>query len=99
MNPIARRTFLKKSSSAGLTSMIGAWLFPECLFGRTGNEDQLPQKAICSVKREIYVALTQPRKAPVVTMTYIGRGFLREEFRSFIQSSDWFESLNKRTLS
>jgi len=77
--------------------MIGACLFPDYLFGRTGNEDQLPYKAICSVKREIYVALTEPRKAPMATMSYVGQGLRREELRSFMQSNDWNESLNKRT--
>ncbi len=100
MTSIARRTFLKKGSSAGLTLMAGAYLLPEYLFSRTGNGDNLPKKAnrsVCKVKKEIYVAFNQPRKAPMVTMSYIGKGLRREEFRSFMQSNDWNESLNKRT--
>jgi hypothetical protein len=97
MTSLARRTFLKKSSCAGLASIFGALTFPETLFGMGGSADQLHQKPVCSVKKEIYVAYTKPRQAPMTSMSYIGKGLRREEFRSFMQSSDWNEAVMKRT--
>ena len=100
MSSIARRTFLKKSSYAGLVSMIAGFTFPEYLAAMDREIDPLPKdenNLICSVIKEIYVPLTQPRRAPITTMSYIGRGLRREEFRSFMQSSDWNEAVMKRT--
>lgn len=100
MTSIARRTFLKKSSYAGLASIMGASIFPGNLFGMYGGADRYQKKArkpVCHVKKEIYVPYTQPRKAPITTMSYTSRGLRREEFRSYMQSSDWNEAVMKRT--
>lgn len=100
MSSIPRRTFLKKSSCAGLASIISASFFSGNLFGMDGGADRYQKKGgkpVCTVKKEIYVACTQPQKAPITTMTYTNRGLRREEFRSFMQSSDWNEAVMKRT--
>ena len=43
MKSLARRTFLKKSSQAGIVSLV-AWSLPEHIVGMAGNDDKLLQK-------------------------------------------------------
>lgn len=43
MRTLARRVFLKKSSQAGMASLIGVWSFPEFITGMAGNS-KLRQK-------------------------------------------------------
>lgn len=51
---------------------------------------------LCKIQKEIYVAYTEPRKAPITNMSYMGLGLNREETRSYMQSSDWNEGIMKR---
>lgn len=92
MKLLARRTFLKKSSHAGIVSLLGAWSYPKFIHGMAGNNYKLLQKAktpICTVKKEVRVAMPQLMLAPRNSMSYIGRGMRRQEGLSFMQSSDW----------
>ncbi len=52
---------------------------------------------ICQVKKEAYVPSPEPRVATSVSMTYIGRMLRREEVRSLIRSSDWADTVRRRT--
>jgi len=52
---------------------------------------------VCEVTREIYVPSPEPRVAPCVGMGYIGRGLRREEGRSLTRSSDWHDTVRRRT--
>lgn len=53
--------------------------------------------AICEVKKEVYVPSPQPRVATTVSMGYIGEGMRREEVRSLVRSSDWRDTVRRRT--
>ncbi len=53
-------------------------------------------KPLCMLKREVHVPYPKPRMAPITKMTYLGRGLKREETRSYMQSSDWTESTQRR---
>ena len=55
------------------------------------------KEPICKVIKEIYVENTQQGQAPWVTMSYSGNSLQMVEMRSIMQSSDWNESLLKRT--
>ena len=99
MKSIARRTFLRKSSCAGIASMLSTWSFPDAFAGLTGSDEKFSKKAgkpVCEVKKEIYVSYPKPRMAPITHMSYIGRGLNREEIRSYMQSSDWSETIQRR---
>lgn len=99
MTPIARRTFLKKTSQAGIVSVFSGLTIPGMITGKEINGNKLRGKIIkpvCQIKREIYVAYPKPRMAPITDMSYIGRGLKREETRSYMQSSDWSESIQRR---
>ncbi|HZK61887.1 MAG TPA: hypothetical protein VFC41_07395, partial [Anaerovoracaceae bacterium] len=52
MKLLARRTFLKKSSRAGIGSLI-AWSLPEHIFRRAGDDDNLLQKTIRPIEQVI----------------------------------------------
>lgn len=52
---------------------------------------------ICQVKKEVYVPSPEPRVGTSVSMTYIGRRRRREEVRSLIRSSDWADTVRRRT--
>jgi hypothetical protein len=90
MANISRRSFIKHSSKAGMISLLGS----DAAF-LTDPERKIP-KPLCRVKREVHVPYPGPRMAPITNMTYIGRGLKREETRSFMQSSDWAESTQRR---
>jgi hypothetical protein len=100
MKSIVRRTFLKKTSKAGIVALLGAWTFPGLLSWEIGNDSILSRKKhkpICKVRKELYVAYPKPGMAPITSMSYVGSGMNREEIRSFMQSSDWSESAQRRT--
>lgn len=52
---------------------------------------------VCRVKKEIYVPSTEPRVATSVSMIYVGRGLRREEVRALVRSSDWSDTVRRRT--
>ena len=52
---------------------------------------------ICRIEKEVYVKAPEPRVAPSVSMSYIGRGLRREEVRSLVRSSDWSDTVRRRT--
>lgn len=52
---------------------------------------------VCEVRKEVYVPATEPRVAPSVSMTHIGRGVRREEVRALVRSSDWSDSVRRCT--
>jgi hypothetical protein len=64
---------------------------------KKSNNADSDKKPICKVIKEIYVDNTQPGQAPWVSMSYSGNSRQRVEMRSIMQSSDWNESLLKRT--
>lgn len=89
---ITRRSFIKKSSSIGTVSILGTGLLPGFLYCKSPAATP-----ICRVKREIYVPSPKPRVGTSVSMTYIGRKLRREEVRSLMRSSDWSDTVRRRT--
>ncbi|MCD6564536.1 MAG: exo-alpha-sialidase [Bacteroidales bacterium] len=99
-NKINRRLFLKNGSLLGATSIVCAWAIPEFLHGKTPGKYYRESGVIapiCQVKKEVYVPSPEPRVGTSVSMTYIGRGLRREEVRSLIRSSDWADTIRRRT--
>jgi hypothetical protein len=99
MPPITRRKFFKRSSYAGIGYLVSAWSFPQYIVCKTGSNETVIKKKpkpVCKVVREVHVPYPELRKAPITSMTYIGRGMKREETRSFMRSSDWTESIQRR---
>ena len=97
---ITRRIFLKKGSLLGATSIVGTWTIPEFLHGMTSRGHYRKGGAvvpICQIKKELYVPSPEPRVGTRVSMTYIGRKLRREEVRSQIRSSDWEDTVRRRT--
>lgn len=80
--------------------MVSAWTVPEFLHGMTSRGhyrkggDIAP---ICQVKKELYVPSPEPRVGTSVSMQYIGRKLRREEVRSTVRSSDWADTVRRRT--
>jgi len=92
MKSLARRTFLKSISQAGIVSLTGTLALPEYSKGISKQEGTLPEKKsnpVCRVSKEIRIACPELNLAPITGMTYIGLGLRREETLSFMQSSDW----------
>lgn len=52
---------------------------------------------ICQIEKEIYVPSPEPRVGTTVSMTYIGRHLRREETRAQVRSSDWSDTVRRRT--
>jgi len=52
---------------------------------------------LCQVKKEVYMPSPEPRVATSVSVTYIGQGLRREEVRSLVRSSDWSDTVQRRT--
>ncbi len=97
---ISRKLFIKKSSILGATSMIGAWTIPKYLYGMTPGYhigENGAKAPICQIKKEVYVPSPEPRVGTSVSMHYIGRNLRREETRSTIRSSDWSDTVRRRT--
>ena len=99
-NKINRRIFIKKGSLLGATSIVGAWTIPEFLHGMTSRDHYRKSRAIapiCQIKKELYIPSPEPRVGTSVSMNYIGRKLRREEVRSQIRSSDWADTVRRRT--
>ena len=97
MKKIDRRTFLSKSSLIGVTSIISASALPNFVFGAHIESSNLSNKKICKVKKEIYAASPKPGMAIITNMSYTGyKGMRREEIRSFMESSDWSQTVLRR---
>ena len=97
---ITRRIFLKKGSLLGATSIVGAWTIPEFFLGMTSCDHYRKGGSIapiCQIKKELYVPSPEPRVGTSVSMNYIGRKLRREEVRSTIRSSDWADTVRRRT--
>ena len=97
---INRRSFLKKGSFIGASSIVGAGTIPKFLYGMTykdHNRESRAKAPICQVKKKVYVPSPEPRVGTSVSMTYIGRGLRREEVRSLVRSSDWSDTVRRRT--
>ena len=100
MKKINRRKFIKKGSFIGATSIVSAWTIPEFLHGMIPGDYNRKSGAIapiCQIKREVYVPSPEPRVGTSVSMQYIGRKLRREEVRSTIRSSDWADTVRRRT--
>lgn len=96
---ITRRSFLKKCSFIGASSIIGAGMIPRFLYGmtnKTHNKESRTMTSICTVTREVYVPSPEPRVGTSVSMTYIGRKLRREEVRALIRSSDCSDTVRRR---
>ncbi|MFH1567939.1 MAG: sialidase family protein [Gemmatimonadota bacterium] len=52
---------------------------------------------ICEVHKELYVPSPEPRVGVSVSMTYIGEGRRREETRALVRSSDWGDTVRRRS--
>ncbi|MBT4502160.1 MAG: exo-alpha-sialidase [Gemmatimonadetes bacterium] len=52
---------------------------------------------ICQIEKEIYVPSPEDRVGTSVGMTYIGRHLRREETRAQVRSSDWSDTVRRRT--
>ncbi|MCD4769251.1 MAG: glycoside hydrolase [Bacteroidales bacterium] len=99
-NKINRRIFLKMGSLLGATSIVGAWTIPKLLYCMTPRDFFRKSGVIapiCQIKKELYVPSPEPRVGTSVTMTYIGRNLRREEVRSTVRSSDWSDTVRRRT--
>ena len=96
MRTIVRRTFLKETSCAGILTLLGTGSIPGFLSAKDRRAETIKKKMVCRVKKEVYVPYPKLRMAPVTDMYYIGNGMKREETRSFMQSSDWSESVQRR---
>ena len=99
-NKINRRIFIKKGSLLGATSIVGAWTIPGFLPSMTSCNRYRKDGAIapiCQIKKELYVPSPEPRVGTSVSMNYIGRKLRREEVRSTVRSSDWADTVRRRT--
>jgi hypothetical protein len=99
MRYIGRRAFLKKSLLTGIASFFGIGMnFGYSKKSKKGEKNYPNQvkRSVCSVKKEIYVRSPQDLVASIVSMTYIGQGLRKEEFRAFQRSSDWSDNEKKR---
>ena len=97
---ISRRSFLKNGSVVGATSIISAGMIPKFLYDRRNRDHKIESRAkspICQVMKEIYVPSLEPRVGTSVSTDYIGQGLRREEVRSLIRSSDWSDTVKRRT--
>ena len=54
-------------------------------------------KSICTIKRELYIPSPRQYMATTASMQYIGQGLRREETRANVSSSDWHDTLRRRT--
>ena len=54
-------------------------------------------KSICTIKRELVIPSPGPCMATTASIQYIGQGLRREETRSNISSSDWHDTVRRRT--
>jgi hypothetical protein len=91
MKSLARRTFLKNISQAGIISFTGTLVVPK-YSKETPGQSHVTEgtgKPVCRVKKEARIVCPQLCLAPVTGMNYIGLGMRREETLSFTQSSDW----------
>lgn len=96
MKKLERRTFMKEGTRLGLSAMLGGklvWERPKDAV-RNGVVQSGP---LCTVKKEVRIACPELGLAPVTHMQYIGKGLIREEQLSFMQSSDWTLMELKRT--
>lgn len=96
---ITRRSFFKEGSLAG-AAIVGVGTTRRCLFAKAlgdHNRERGARTPICQVKKSIYVPSPEPRVGTSVTITYIGRALRREEVRSLIRSSDWSDTVRRRT--
>ena len=99
-NKISRQSFLKKSSIIGATSIVGVGAIPGLFQCKTpGDHNKMSRTVapICKIKKEVYVPSPEPGVGSSVSMTYIGRNLQREEVRSLIRSSDWHDTVRRRT--
>ena len=100
MKKLERRSFIKKSSQLGMTSLFGG---VSILDSRAASPsphartEWIRQNHVCQVKKETRIACPSLGLAPVSHVQYIGRGLNREERLSFMQSSDWHLMEIKRT--
>ncbi len=81
-----------------LLIICNLFIFASC--GDIRNKDNntgTAKKHICKVTKEVYVENAQPRQAPWVSISSLKNSPQRVEMRSIMQSSDWSESLVKRT--
>ncbi len=54
-------------------------------------------KSICTIERELVIPSPGPCMATTASIQYIGEGLRREEIRSNISSSDWHDTVRRRT--
>ncbi len=97
---IGRRSFLKQGCCIGGSSIIGIGVISDLLYSNTvenHNWETGDIKTICKVNKEIYVPSPEPGVGTNVNMTYIGQGLRREELRSLARSSDWIDTVRRRT--
>jgi hypothetical protein len=99
MKSLARRTFLKSISQAGIVSLTGTLILPEYVEGMPGKHDTSEGtiKPVCRVKKEVRISCPELGLAPITGMNYVGSGLRREETLSFMQSSDWHIMQLRRT--
>ena len=88
-----------KGAAIGAASIVGGVTISGVLYGKTSDHkrEKAGMAPICEVKKEIYVPSPEPGVGTSVSMKYIGRGPRREEVRSLIRSSDWSDTVRRRT--
>ncbi|WP_332456351.1 sialidase family protein [Petrimonas sp.] len=99
MPSINYKFILKSAFCLTLLFVLNACSFSKISKNSYNNkkkEFSIRNSALCNVQKEIYVAYTEPKKAPMVGMSYRGQGLHREETRSYMRSSDWAEGHKKR---
>lgn len=84
----------------GLASIVGTGTIPKFPYGMTykdHNGESQQRTPICEVTKELYAPSPEALVGTSVSMSYIGRGLRREEVRTLIRSSDWGDTVRRRT--
>lgn len=89
MKRLERRTFLREGSQIGLSAMLGGKVLWDIPWKIPSGHHKIGGGTICDVKKEVRIACPELGMAPHTHMKYIGKGLMREEKLSFMQSSDW----------
>lgn len=98
MNNIDRRFFLTKSTFLGIGAMFSNSEIKNSILNTANIRGEENRSEMCQVEKELYAAFPKPGMAIVVNISYIGRkGVRREEIRSFMESSDWSQTVLRRT--
>jgi hypothetical protein len=98
-NHFSRKVFLKTACIAGAGSVLAGGLAPGLIRGMTPvdfKRKSITHNPLFAVKREMYVASTEPGVGISVSMYYVGHGCRREKVRAQIRTSDLHDTVRRR---